>query len=321
MVPPSKEDTQPPDSPSEDAEVGDFETAQRDVFEEAEIDVRSLFVDIANPRVRTHVLQAGDPNDEPPVMLVHGTTWFGAYFAPLMAELDGTRMLAIDRPGWGLSGGFEYTVANHRQTASDVLRAVLDELDIEQVDLVGNSTGGYWSIVFALAHPDRVRRLILLGGVATLPGAQTPLPLRLLRVPGLNWLLSRLQEPSEEAVVKQMERVGDGDAIRQYPALIRAKVVHDRTPRSIDVGPRELRTMITVRGWRSTIRLREEELRNLQQPSMFIWGEHDWFGGPDQVRETVETIPEARLEVLDAGHGPWFGHPGTCAELIQEMRM
>lgn len=53
---------------------------------------------------------------------------------------------------------------------------------------------------------------------------------------------------------------------------------------------------------------------------MFIWGEHDWFGGPEQVREAVGVIPDARLEAVDADHAPWFGHPETCAGLIREMR-
>lgn len=297
-----------------------FETAQRDVFDEAGVEVQSRFVDLEKPEVRTHVLEAGSPGDEPPVMFVHGTTWFGAYFAPLMAELDETWMLALDRPGSGLSADFDYTAANHRQTASDVLVGILDDLGIEQVDLVGNSTGGFWSVVFALTHPDRVRRLVLLGGVATFPGAQAPFPTRLLTVPGLNRLLARLQEPSEEAVVKQMEGVGDGDSILQYPALIRAKVAHDRIPRSQGVSVSELRSIISVRGWRSATRLREEELRDIRQPTMFIWGEHDWFGGPDAVRESVGIVPDTRLESVDAGHGPWFGHPETCAQLINEMR-
>lgn len=319
MAKPTEADEHPEPLSEETGEL-DFETAQGNVFEESGLNVESRFVDLAEPRVRTHLLETGSTADEPPIMFVHGTTWFGAYFAPLMAKLEGSRMLAIDRPGSGLSGDFAYTSGNHRTAASEVLVGVLDELGIPQVDLVGNSTGGYWGIVFALTYPERVRRLILLGGVATFPGAQTPLPTKLLTVPGLNRLLGRLQEPSEEAVVKQMEGVGDGDSIREFPAVIRAKVAHDRTSRAMSVSVAELRSMITIRGWRSATRLREEELQELQPPAMFIWGEHDWFGGPDAVRDGVDVIPDARLESVDAGHAPWFGHPETCAQLIQEMR-
>lgn len=320
MATPTDGDEQHPGPPPEVAGGSDFETAQRDVFEEAGIDVQSRFVDLTNPQTRTHVLQAGDLDDKPPVLFVHGTTWFAAYFAPLLAELEGARMLAIDRPGSGLSGDFGYTAANFRQTVSTVLGGVLDGLGIEQVDLVGNSMGGYWSIVFALAHPSRVRRLILLGAVPTFPETRIPLPLRLLTVPGLNRLLSRFQKPSAEGVVKQMEMMGEGDSIQRYPALIRAKVAHDRTPRSKGVSTGELRSLLTIRGSRSATRLREEELQDIQHSTLFIWGEHDPLGGPDTVRENVKEMPDARLEAVDAGHAPWFGHPEKCAMLIREMR-
>lgn len=85
-----------------------------------------------------------------------------------------------------------YTVNDHRRTVRAVLVGVLDELGIEQADLVGNSTGGYWSIVFALTHPRRVRRLILIGGVPTFPGTRPPVLVRLFTVPALNRLLVRL---------------------------------------------------------------------------------------------------------------------------------
>lgn len=118
---------------------------------------------------------------------------FGAFFAPLMAQFDDTRMIAFDRPGYGLSDKFVYTKENIRHNASDVIGGVLDELGIERADLVGQSGGGYASIQFALAHPERVRRLILIGAIPNFPGSPLPVPFRLMTVPVLNQLLQRLQ--------------------------------------------------------------------------------------------------------------------------------
>ena len=52
-----------------------------------------------------------------------------------------------------------------------------------------------WALWYALAHPDRVKRLVLLG-VPTLPKTRCPLPIRLVATPGLGQLLSRLTPPS-----------------------------------------------------------------------------------------------------------------------------
>lgn len=309
-----------PDSPQKAAARADFETAQQQVFEEAGIDPESRFINLKNPRVRTHVLELGDLNDEPPIVFLHGGGGFGAFFAPLMAHLDETRMIAIDRPGWGLSDDFVYTTANHRQTAINVLVGILDELGIEQVDVIGNSTGGYWSIVFALTHPDRVRRLILLGGVPTFPGTRPPFPIKLFTLPVLGRLLAQLQKPNEKIVVKFFEMAGEGETIQQHPTLITAKVAHDRIPRPGNVGTSEFKSLLSMRGWRSATRLHEEELHTVQQSPLFIWGENDFLGSPNDVRYGIELIPDARLKVMDAGHGPWMGHTTECAQLIRDTR-
>lgn len=298
-----------------------FEAAQNRVFEDLELEPHSRFVDLDQPRVRIHVIEAGcEVSDDVPVFFVHGAVSFGAIFAPLMAHLDDTWMLSIDRPGYGLSGDFIYTAQNYRQTAVDVLEGTLDDLEIEQVDLVGHSAGGYWSIVFAFAHPERVRRLILIGGVGGFPGTNPPFLVRLFSVPVLNRLLLRLQESSEDGIVEQFEMFNERETIQAYPTLIHAILAQDRNPRSDDVALSEFKLAQTIRGWSTSIRLQEDELSNIQQPTLVIWGENDPTGGSEDLRDAVERISDASLKPLDAGHFPWLGHPENCADLILEMR-
>lgn len=297
-----------------------FEAAQDRVFEEFDLQPRQRFVDLDQPPVQTQVIEAGSEVSDVPVFFVHGAVSFGAIFAPLMAHLDDTWMISIDRPGYGLSGDFTYTAQNYRQTAVDVLGDILDGLGMEQVDLVGHSAGGYWSIVFALAHPERVRRLILIGGVGGFPGTNPPFLVRLFSVPVLNRLLVRLQESSEDGVIKQFEMFNERETIQGYPSLIQAILAQDRNPRSVDVALSEFRLSQTLGGWSTSIRLRENELTDIQQPTLVLWGENEPIGGPEDVRDSVERISDARLIPLDAGHFPWFGHPEKCAEHILGMR-
>lgn len=319
MATPTEQPIETPDS-QRTAAWADFETAQQRVFDETGIDPQSRFIDLKNPQVRTHVLELGDPDERPPLVFLHGAGGFGAFFAPLMAQLHGRRMIAIDRPSWGLSDDFVYTTENLRQTIGNVLVGVLDELGIEQADLVGNSSGGYWSIVFALTHPDRVRRPVLLGGVPTFPGTSPPFPLRAFTAPVLGRVLARLQKPSEENAIEFMEMAGEGETIQRYPALLSLMVAHDRTPRPHTVDVSDVKSVVSVRGWRSATRLREEEVRTVEHSPLFIWGENDFLGTPNDVRTGIELIQGARLETLDAGHGPWLGHPEECARMISELR-
>ena len=295
----------------------DFEEAQNRLFEEMDVDPRSRCIDLARPRVKTHVLETGDrSSDEVPIVLVHGTGAFGSLFAPLIEHLADRRTIAFDRPGYGLSGDFIYTPHRLRETAVTVLEGVLDELGIDQVDLVGNSAGGYWSLVFAVARPDRVRSVTLLGSVPTFPGTRPPIPLRLLTVPVLNQLLARRQDASEDGVVNQFELFGEGETIQEYPSLLRLLVAQAENPRSDTVDISGFSSFLRLRGWHPASRLREDELADLQAPTRAVWGEADLLASPDAVRDTVERLPAARLESVDAGHLPWLGHPEACAELI-----
>lgn len=297
----------------------DFEAIQNRLFEEMDIDPQSRFIDLPQPHVKTHVLEAGDrSSDEVPVFLVHGTGAFGSLFAPLVDRLNDRWTIAIDRPGYGLSGDFVYTARTLRHTAVTVLEGLLDELGIDQVDLVGNSAGGYWSLVFALARPDRVRNVTLLGSVPTFPGTHPPIPLRLFAVPVLNQLLPRLQNASEDGVVEQLEMFGEGETIQEYPSLIQLLVAQAENPRSDTVDISGFSSFLRLRGWHPASRLREDELADLRSPTLAVWGDDDPLARPDAVRDTVERIPAGRLERVDAGHLPWLGHPETCAELIRE---
>jgi len=315
-------------SPEPTTAESDFETAQRELFEGVGLDARSRYVDLASPPVRTHVFEAGPTADDgaghrdggPPLLFVHGGAAFGAFLAPLMAQLDDDRVIGFDRPGYGSSGGFRYTEGNLRRTNVDVIEGVLDEVGVERVDLVGHSMGGYASTVFALARPDRVRRLVLVGACAGFPGASPPTPLRLMTVPGLRRVLLRMAKPGEEGVLDVAEVFGEREAIQRYPAIVRAMAAEVSDPKSSTAGTSELSAFFSIRGWHPSIRLHEDDLRGITQPTLVIWGEDDPIGSPDDVRDGVEAIPDVRFETTPTAHAPFLSRPDRCAALIRAFR-
>lgn len=301
-------------------DASDFEEAQRALFESVGLDVTSRFVDVGSRRARTHVLEAGPAEGGPPLVFVHGTAAFGAFFAPLMAHLDDVPMLAFDRPGYGLSDPFLYTERNVRRTVVDSLAGVLDETGVDSADLVGHSMGGHASVRFALAHPDRVRRLFLVGSVPAFPGTRPPLPIRLLTVPLLGRAMRRMQDSGEEGVLDVAEVFGERDAIRDHPAFVRAIAAHEADPRSAEAGVSEFKALLSVLGWHRSVRITEDELRRLRPSTTVVWGTRDTLGGPEAVRAAVEAIPTARFETVDTGHIPFLARPERCAQLVRAGR-
>ena len=97
-----------------------------------------------------------------PLILLHGNGEDGSYFEHQMAPFaEHFRVIAVDTRGHGQTprGDAPFTI---RQFAEDLL-AFMDRLGIEKAHLLGFSDGGNIALVFALAHPERVERLILDG--------------------------------------------------------------------------------------------------------------------------------------------------------------
>nr|AAG17130.1 hypothetical CdoFa [Comamonas sp. JS765] len=127
-----------------------------------------------NPEVAHSIVAAGirtnyhDVGSGDPVLLIHGSgpgvsAW--ANWRLVMPALsERARVIAPDMAGFGFSErpeGFAYGMdAWVRQAVG-----LLDALGIARADLVGNSFGGGLALALAIRHPERVRRLVLMGSV------------------------------------------------------------------------------------------------------------------------------------------------------------
>ncbi|UWF77564.1 alpha/beta fold hydrolase [Microbacterium neungamense] len=109
------------------------------------------------PGRRTAVLDHGTG---PAVLLIHGGVGVTAEWAPIAGRLSG-RVLVADRPGFGLSDPRDVRVRGFRRASAEWVATLLDALELDRVDLVAGSMGGFVATAFATAHPDRVRRLVL----------------------------------------------------------------------------------------------------------------------------------------------------------------
>ena len=106
-----------------------------------------------------HFVRRGDG---PPLLLLHGNGEDGSYFARQLDHFSAFRTVyALDTRGHGQSprGDAPFTMA---QFARDLLD-FMDGQGIEKADVLGFSDGGNIALTFALAHQERVERLVLNG--------------------------------------------------------------------------------------------------------------------------------------------------------------
>lgn len=265
---------------------------------------------------RVHVVETGAG---PPVLFLHGSGTSSVSLLPLLERLEGVRAIAVDRPGFGRSEPARVPRSRFRDDAVEFVDDVLDRLELDMPVLAGQSMGGTWALWYALARPDRVAGLALVGSAPLLPGTRPPAPLRAMATRVVGPILARVAKPSKKTVRQMMSSMGEGETIGRYPDLVDALIAAGNDPVATATNLAELRAAISPVGFRRSLRVRPDELRALGTPTLVIWGDNDPVGTVEAGEETTRLIPGARMEVLPGGHVPYLGQPERVAELLMRF--
>ncbi|RYP87749.1 alpha/beta hydrolase [Nocardioides guangzhouensis] len=271
---------------------------------------------IRRPSGRVHVIEAGDG---PPVVHLHGNNTSSLSHLMLLDHMTSVRSCLVDRPGFGLSDPEQFPRDGFRQCAVRFVDDVLDLLHLERSVLVGASGGGTWAVWYALDRPHRVAGLVMLGSVPLLPGARIPVGIRIMATPLLGPALSRTVRPGRRMLTTLMSAMGEGENILRHPDLLDSLVDAAHDPVATAANVAEFRALLSPLGTRAAARIRPEHLQRLGVPTLMIWGDRDPVVSVTDARVTVDLIPDARLEVLSAGHVPQLGHPSRVGELLAEF--
>ena len=295
----------------------DPQTFERDrlaLFARHSVDGRSRWLTDRAGR-RTYVFARGQGRC--PTVLLHGGLSQAGEWSLLAGHLPGPLVIP-DRPGCGLSDGIDYRGTDLRRSASEWLRDLADGVGADAVDLVANSIGGFFAIAFALAHPERVRRLVLVGAPLGLP-LRPPLVLRLLGVPVAGALLGRLQVADPAQLRRQVYPLLVAHPERVPRDVVELDAAQARLPGAGAAAHRLMRALGTLRGIRPHLLL-EDELAGLAVPTLFAWGDADRFAPPSVGERVAATMPHATVAVLpDTGHVPYLESPEGVAAAVNEF--
>jgi 2-succinyl-6-hydroxy-2,4-cyclohexadiene-1-carboxylate synthase len=240
-------------------------------------------------------LRSGQP---PPLVLAHGFTQTGRLWGAFGATLaTGRHLVRVDLPGHGGSSALRADLP----VAGDLLAAAGGP---SPFDLLGYSLGARIALHAALAHPSRVRRLVLIGGTAGIedPDAR-----------------ARRRRRDEE-MAGALERSGDlaGFLQRWLAGPMFASL------RSADLGER-LRN--TAAGLASSLRLAGT---GTQEP---LWGRLPGLAVPVLVMagaadlqfaslgdRMVRALPSAVLSLVPgAGHAAHLEQPALAARMVEQF--
>jgi pimeloyl-ACP methyl ester carboxylesterase len=268
---------------------------------------RLRFRTVVTRHARVSTLEAGIG---PPVLAIHGLGGTKGSFLLTVAALAGRfRVVAVDLPGFGDSDK-PIGAAYDAPFFADAMIDLLDSLEIDRVDLIGNSLGGRVALEVALRDPQRVGRLALLA-------------------PSLAWRRPRRWAPALRLVRPEL------GLVQLAPRAVVQAVVHRLIPGADEgwtaAGVDEfLRAYLTPAGRAAFYAAARQiyletphgdngfwpRLRELQPDALFIWGRHDTLVPIAFARHVAEALPQARHVELDCGHVPQMERPDQTHKAV-----
>jgi pimeloyl-ACP methyl ester carboxylesterase len=235
---------------------------------------------------RIHYTDTG--GDGPPVLWSHGFLMDHTMFDAQIAALgDRSRSIAWDERGFGATPATE--AFTYWDSAADAV-ALLDHLGIDQAVFAGMSQGGFLSLRAALAHPDRVRGLVL---IDTQAGVDPPEVLDGYRGMMDHWLSDEPLEPVAEIVAGLI--LGRDDLSAHWMSVWQDR----RAEMTAEAGACLFdRDDITDR------------MGEITAPALVIHGDADTAIDIELGRALAEALPDARfVEIPGATHAANLTHP------------
>lgn len=172
----------------------------------------------------------------------------------------------------------------------------LEAMDMKNVHLLGNSLGGHVALVHTLKHPERVKSLILTGSSGLF----------------------------ENGMGDSYPKRGDYEYIRKkteltfYDPKVATKELVDEV---YSITNNRMKAIKIIALAKSAIRNNlGEELNQVKQPTLLVWGNNDTITPPFVAREFNKLIPNSELYFVDkCGHAPMMEVPEEFNAILHKF--
>jgi pimeloyl-ACP methyl ester carboxylesterase len=198
---------------------------------------------------------------------------------------------------------------------ANMLREVLDALRIDQVDLVGNDSGGGIAQIFAALNPNRVRSLTLTDCDTHdnwPPEAFKPF-VEMVAAGGLSKMLNAML--ADKSIYRSLGALGPGYE-RPETATDEDIEIYLRPHLRSEQRTRDLERFVGAFDHKHTLAI-EPQLRRLKAPTLIVWGMDDVYFPVKWAHWLAEAIPGAKLPVELPGARIFF--PEERAEAFNQL--
>jgi pimeloyl-ACP methyl ester carboxylesterase len=242
--------------------------------------LKSVWTAVNGLRVHARVSVEPVPPDSPVVVLVHGVGVSSRYMIPTAVRLAPYCAVYVpDLPGFGKSDK-PSRVLNVAEL-SDALAAWMTAAGLNQAALLGNSFGCQIVVDFAIRHPERIERAVLVGPTVDPQGRTVPQQV-------LRWLCNGAHEPLslDLTVLRDYWDCGLFRPVRTFQYALRDRI--------------------------------EEKLPHVQVPALVVRGSRDAIVPQRWVEEATRLLPIGRLVVIPgAAHAVNYNAPLKLSRVVE----
>jgi pimeloyl-ACP methyl ester carboxylesterase len=235
-----------------------------------------------------------ETGEGPPLLFLHSAQGFAPehpYVAPLSAR---HRFIAPSHPGFGKSSLPDWIDAV--DDIAYIYLELLDHLNLDQVDVIGCSIGGWIAAELATKAPERVHRLIMVGPV----GVKTGPPDR-LDIPDI----FAIPQSDVEALLFH-----DPARMRIDPSRLTDEQL------AISVRNRETLALLAWEPYMHNPKL-PHRLHRVTAPALFVRGVSDGLVSASYMESYARLLPNARTSTIAAaGHAPQVEQPEAFARTV-----
>jgi 4,5:9,10-diseco-3-hydroxy-5,9,17-trioxoandrosta-1(10),2-diene-4-oate hydrolase len=214
------------------------------------------------------------------------------------AQADAFRVITVDWPGHGYSGDDAQPASASRYAA--LLHGIVEGLHFSRVSLLGNSIGGAAAVIYAAAHPERVRALVLAN-----PGGFDP---------GGSSFIGRLYIGT---LLRHFEQGVRGEArfaewfADYYAGILKADVAKHKRAAIVAAGYESARQLVQAwESFRTPAANLGPLLTSLKMPVLLAWAKDDTIVSWDRSEASAAQLPNAKVVFFEgAGHSAFLEAP------------
>lgn len=243
-----------------------------------------------------HDMGSGDP-----LFMLHGsgpgvTAWTN-FSGNLPVFARQFRCIAPDLPGYG---GSSLPSGDPVAAAIAAILHLMDRLDIARAHIIGNSFGAIVAARLAAAHPERVNRLVTIGGIGV--SLFSPFPYE-----GIDRLVEFVEDPTREKITTWLR------SMVYDPAVVTEEMIDKRLAAASEPDAKETNKRIYSRAGINAIAAMMRgpdavqgfaHLPRITAPTLMTWGRDDRVNPVDGAMLPMRLIPNCELHVF-AKCGHW----------------